>query len=441
MRILMFGWEFPPYMSGGLGTACYDMTQALARARTDIIFIQPQVAEEGGIRLENNFKMRSASGVHTETKRYVKQLEKELVDMWKGHLEVRYVDSLLRPYHTKQSYADHYEKLLHESKENFLETHSAFSDSSSESLHGGYGSDLMQEVFRYSRACAAIALEENYDVIHAHDWMTYPAAILAKKLTGKPLVVHAHSLEYDRSGQNINGEVAHIEWSGFTAADHIIAVSYYTKSLIVDKYKIPPDKITVVHNAVKAKEAYHCDVPELCREEKRVLFLGRVTFQKGPDYFVEAAKLVAEKIPNVRFIMAGSGDMLTKMIRRVGQLRLGSRFHFTGFMRGRDVDRLYALSDLYVMPSVSEPFGITPLEAMSSDVPVIISNQSGVSEVLQNALKVDFWDVKELANKICAVLSYPVLSKSIVANCHRDLKSIKWEKSAELINKIYEQIK
>ena len=293
----------------------------------------------------------------------------------------------------------------------------------------------MSEVYRYACAAVAIARKARFDVIHVHDWMTYPAGILVRKLTGKPLVAHIHALEHDRSGDNMNRDVAGIERAGLEAADRVVAVSHYTKRLVMRQYGIPGDKIEVVHNAVSRSEADRVyAVPERCAHEKRVLFMGRVTFQKGPDYFVEAAKLVLDRIPDVRFVMAGSGDMLPNMVRRVAQLRIGSHFHFTGFLKDEEVDHMYAVSDLYVMPSVSEPFGIAPLEAMAYDVPVLISRQSGVAEVVRNAIKVDFWDIREMANKICAILSYPFLAAEEVRNCREELKAIRWENVADRLN-------
>lgn len=442
MRVLMFGWEFPPYMSGGLGTACQGMAQALARKGTEIIFVLPRVpgqAQDCGPCL----RLRSASGTRLpDSLLRGERIFGTTREWWEEHVSMRWVDSPLFPYATPEGY----EAFLRESGllragERYSESWSERRDGAEVFLHGGYGRDLMSEVFRYSRAAAAIALQEEFDVIHVHDWMTYPAGILAARLSGKPLVAHIHATEADRSGNNMNSEVAHIEWEGLTQADRVVAVSHYTKALIMRIYKIPEEKIDVVHNAVSRSEARSMyRVSPRCRNEKRVLFMGRVTFQKGPDYFVEAARLVLEKIPETRFIMAGSGDMLPRMVSRVARLRMGSRFHFTGFLKGHEVDRMYAISDLYVMPSVSEPFGIAPLEAMVYDVPVLISRQSGVSEVVRNALKVDFWDVREMANKICAVLTYPLLAAEMVKNCREELKTIRWEKAAERLNAVYARV-
>lgn len=435
MRILMFGWEFPPHMSGGLGTACQSMVQALTKQNTEIIFVMPHAELCAQSQMENLFSLCSASDVEVETSIFT-QINQAANEMWENKLTLCPINSFLFPYATPQTYKDKLK--LYCSSEDTFKQHTSLSCMD---IRGGYGPNLLNEVYRYSQAAAAVALEKDFDVIHAHDWMTYPAAILAKKLTGKPLITHIHALEVNRSGDHLNHEVVHIEWAGLNAANKVVAVSHYTKKLVMEQYKIPEEKIEVVHNAVSrdnAKKTYH--VPELSQDEKWVLFLGRVTFQKGPDYFVEAARLVLDRIPNVRFIMSGSGDMLARMIRRVAQLRMGHRFHFTGFLRGEDVDRMYALSDVYVMPSVSEPFGLTPLEAMVFDVPVIITRQSGVSEVLTKAPIVDFWDVHQMANKICELLTSPTLANEVVDACKEELKNIRWENAAAQLNKLYVEV-
>lgn len=443
MRVLMFGWEFPPFISGGLGTACKSIVEALARKGTEVIFVMPHAGFGARTRFNDRLELLSASGVSGKEKWKIQALESTASEFWEKKLCMRPVNSLLFPYATPEAYM---QQLTFANRVNgVLNKPPSLVKESLENenipLHGGYGPDLMTEVYRFSLACAAIAQEEEFDVIHAHDWMTYPAGILASQLTGKPLVVHMHAMEYDRSGENMNAQVARLEWTGLTGADRVVAVSHYTKGLLQKIYNIPEEKIEVVHNAVsKKKAACEYRAPDLARDEKLVLFMGRVTYQKGPEYFVEAARLVNEKMPNVRFVMAGSGDMLNRMVRRVAELRLGSRFHFTGFLHGEEVDRMYALSDLYVMPSVSEPFGIAPLEAMVFDTPVLITRQSGVSEVTCNALKVDFWDVHGMAAKICAVLSSPVLAGEMVRNCREELKHIKWENSAEKLNAIYSRV-
>ena len=470
MKVLMFGWEFPPHLSGGLGTACYGLTRALANRGTEIIFVLPRLGPDE-MALPGRLRLRSASGVvlRTDGMEAFPSYERwhhggpllpsgftgnALETVWKEHLHLVHVDSGLFPYATEETYQRRMERfgqalssggLVRPHEEVVPEgvagrlSERMTGHTETIRLHGGYGKDLMTEVFRYSQAALGM-LNEDFDVIHVHDWMTYPAGMVVKQVTGKPLVAHIHALECDRSGVNMNTEVAAIEKAGLEAADVVVAVSHYTKSRVVSLYGINPDKIEVVHNAVTRSESRRAMAAGALHShsfEKRVLFMGRVTYQKGPEYFVEAARLVLTRLPDTRFIMAGSGDMLARMVYRVAQLRLGNRFHFTGFLRGEDVDRIYAMSDLYVMPSVSEPFGIAPLEAMAYDVPVIISRQSGVSEVVRHALKVNFWDTRDLADKICAVLSYPCLAEELVRNCREELKTIRWENAADRLNAIY----
>lgn len=437
MRVLMLGWEFPPHISGGLGTACFGLTQALAKKNTEVIFVLPCTSD--GKEKQSHLRLLPASGTrvpHT----MLAHLRSSMDVVWQDKMTVHMVESLLFPYATPESYAEH---LGHASANSVLRESrvEASTHSPAYTLHGGYGKNLLDEVYRFSQMAAVIAEREDFDVIHVHDWMTYPAGILARQLTGKPLIAHIHATEYDRSGTNVNEFVANIERIGLNAADRVIAVSHLTKNVIIEQYGVPADKISVVHNAVARHDVQNqYNLPPRLKHEKRVLFLGRVTFQKGPDYFIEAARLVLERVKNVRFFMAGSGDMLPRIIRRAGQLRIGNRFHFTGFLRGAEVDRMFALSDLYVMPSVSEPFGITPLEAMLYDVPVLLSKQSGVSEVLNHALKADFWDTRDMADKICAVLRYPCLARELVKNCHKEMKDIRWENAADDINRIYANV-
>ena len=432
----MFGWEFPPYISGGLGTACYGMTRALAQLGVEVIFVLPHVEDAA----TDFLKLESASGTLI-TQDMQERMAWAGQEIWRSNIRYLQVDSPLMPYLTPESYREALKSLSSESTPGGEIVQTSGGHAFTWKLKGGYGPELMTEVYRYGRLGGAIALQEDFDVIHAHDWMTYPAGILAKALTGKPLVVHIHATEYDRSGENINEIVGGIERAGLLAADVVVAVSQLTANMVIQRYGVPAEKVRVVYNAVERRDvARHYEIPPRIRHEKRVLFLGRITFQKGPEYFMEAARLVLEKIPNVRFFMAGSGDMLPRLVRRAGQLRIGNRFHFAGFLRGEQVDRMFALSDLYVMPSVSEPFGITPLEAMLYDVPVLLSRQSGVSEVLEHALKADFWDTRDMADKICAVLRYPSLAEELVKNCREEMKSIRWGNAAEQLLQIYRNV-
>jgi glycosyltransferase involved in cell wall biosynthesis len=304
---------------------------------------------------------------------------------------------------------------------------------------GKYGTDLMDEVKRYALIASALAATSDFDVIHAHDWLTYPAGIAAKSVSGKPLVVHMHATEFDRSGENVNQNVYDIERRGMEEADRVIAVSNLTRNVVIERYGIDPDKVFTVYNAVEPSDKPDFDYQRNVRD-KVVTFLGRVTFQKGPDYFVEAARKVLNKDPNVRFVMAGSGDMLNKIIIRVAALKMGDRFHFTGFLKGGEVDRMFGLSDVFVMPSVSEPFGIVPLEAMRSNVPVVISRQSGVSEILVHALKIDFWDVDAMADAIYGLLHYEGLSKMFIRYGKAEVDSLKWENAAVKVKEVYQSV-
>jgi glycogen synthase len=411
MRILMFGWEFPPYMSGGLGTACLGITEALVELGHDILFVLPHMDNAPGpVHLELIPAPETPGAGHRE----------EETPECPG-LSLRPVHSPLRPY-----LDDHrYQALLADSHSGLL------------AQPGSYGPNLMSEVVRYGRAAGVVARERAFDVIHAHDWMAIPAGLETRRISGKPLILHIHALEFDRCGDNINQVIYDMERSGMEAADQVIAVSHYTKDLIIQRYGINPDKITVVHNAVAQRRTG--GRPGLKRRSrgKIVLFLGRVTFQKGPDYFIDAAAKVLAVLPGTTFIMAGAGDMTPRMIERVAALGIGQRFHFTGFLKDGEVERIFAISDLYIMPSVSEPFGIAPLEAMLHDVPVIISRQSGVSEILHHALTVDFWNVDDLADKIAAALKHPALATELVERSRLALENIRWEAAAVKITAVY----
>lgn len=421
----MFGWEFPPHITGGLGTACFGMTKGLMKNGVEVLFVVPK---EYGDESQEAVRLINASDITIDVKR------KELQEFWKNitYLEV---NSILVPYVGPEAFDYVVDKM--ESNE-VLSEDSIYN--ANYKFSGKYGTNLLEEVSRYALVGAQIATESQFDLIHAHDWLTYPAGVAAKKASGKPLVVHMHATEFDRSGENINTQVYDIERTGMEAADRVIAVSNLTRNIVIERYGIDPSKVYTVHNAVEPTDREEFQAYDRHVKEKIVTFLGRVTFQKGPEYFIEAAYKVYQKDKNVRFVMAGTGDLLEKMIRRVAKLRMSSRFHFTGFLKGENVDRMFAMSDVYVMPSVSEPFGISPLEAMRSNVPVVISKQSGVAEVLQHALKVDFWDVNAMADAIYALLHYKSLSKAFSTYGATEVDNLKWENAARHIKTIYQQI-
>lgn len=421
MKVLMFGWEFPPHISGGLGTACYGLVKGLGHHKQEIIFVVPKLwGDEEPLA---NFVNASDVTIDYRERRFKK--------FWKN-LTYLEVSSFLVPYLGPEEFKKYTDSAMHDRTD---VAESIFSNKFE--FSGKYGKDLMMEVSRYALVAAQIARDQEFDIIHAHDWLSFPAGIAAKEISGRPMVAHVHATEFDRSGESVNQVVYDIERAGMHAADHIVAVSQLTKNIIIRKYGVAANKITVLHNAVLdasiIKTNYSKRVPE-----KIVTFLGRITFQKGPEYFVEAAKKVIDRDPNVRFVMAGNGDLLNRMIDRVAELRMGTKFHFTGFLKGDDVDHMYAISDVYVMPSVSEPFGISPLEAVRHNTPVIISKQSGVAEVLNNAIKVDFWDIDSMADAIFALLHYNGISSMFKDLGTKELKNLKWEHVAAKLVKVYQ---
>jgi glycosyltransferase involved in cell wall biosynthesis len=302
---------------------------------------------------------------------------------------------------------------------------------------GKYDDNLLQEIQKYAVVASVIAEENEFDIIHAHDWLAYPAGIAAKQVSGKPLVIHVHATDFDRSGGNVNPDVYNIEKSGMDAASKIITVSNLTREIVITKYNIDPDKVETVYNAVDPVNITENMIVRKGFDEKVVTFLGRITVQKGPEYFIEAANKVLKKMSNVRFVMAGSGDMMERMMRRAAALKISDRFHFTGFLRGSDVFSMLYMSDVYIMPSVSEPFGISPLEAMQSNVPVIISKQSGVAEILTHAVKTDFWDIDAMADAIYGILNYPALANMFITNGKEEVIRLKWDNSARHVRDIY----
>jgi len=419
MKVLMFGWEFPPHNSGGLGVACEKLVKALFQEGIEVLFVLPRKFDYHFpycrfVFANENFIFKSAS--------------------LKG-LKNFYFNSLLNPYLTPKFYVELLGKIIQE--KNFSETDFEF-----KSLINQKG--LFEEIMRYAFEARKIALLENFDVIHAHDWLTFPAAIEAKKISKKPLVAHIHATEFDRTGgHGVNKKVYQIEKRGFEEADVVIAVSHFTKEKVVKHYNISPEKIKVVYNAVDYQEFidFKKEVFGLKKAGKKiVLFLGRITLQKGPDYFLAAAKKVLEKDPNVFFIVAGSGDMEMKMIELAARLNIADKVLFTGFLRGKEKEKIYQMADLYVLPSISEPFGITPLEALNFGTPVLISKQSGVSEVVSHCLKVDFWDINDMANKILAVLNYQELKESLSENGQKEVKNLSWQESAKKCCQIYQTL-
>ena len=425
MKVLMFGWEFPPHITGGLGTACFGLTKGLLKHGVEVQFVVPKAY---GDESQEAVRIINASDVT------VMMNDPIFREYW-SQITYMEIGSNLIPYVGPEDFQQMVSENLNVRVE---EGSRVFSEKFQ--FSGKYGHDLMEEVARYALVGAAIAANSEFDVIHAHDWLTYSAGVAAKKISGKPLVVHMHATEFDRSGENYNENVYEIERKGMAEADRVITVSNLTRNIVIDRYHIDPDKVITVHNAVEPPEKSELVDAEKHVKEKIVTFLGRITFQKGPEYFIEAAYKVLERDKNVRFVMAGTGDMMEKMIRRVAKLKISSHFHFTGFLKGENVDRMFAMSDVYVMPSVSEPFGISPLEAMRSNVPVIISKQSGVAEVLDHVLKVDFWDVDAMADAIYGLLHYKSMSAMTITHGTEEVNNLKWENAARKVADIYESL-
>lgn len=427
MKVLMFGWEFPPHIAGGLGTACEGIVRGLAYNGVDVLFVMPSAS---GDEDQSCAKILNASDVAVQN---VSETVEEFID------KVKFinVDSNIVPYVDPEEYFEAIEEMK---KKQVKETSIGFGQKFK--FSGKYGANLLEEVSRYAQVGGTIAMQHagEFDVIHAHDWLTYLAGIAAKELTGKPLVVHVHATSYDRGSEDmIDTRVLAIEKKGMLAADRVVTVSDLTRNIVINKYGIDPAKVVTVHNAVDFSGRDNIEV-ERGINDKIVTFLGRITFQKGPEYFIEAAAKVLKRTKNVRFVMAGSGDMMNKAIEQVARLGISDRFHFTGFLRGQEVQKMFALSDVYIMPSVSEPFGISPLEAMRSNVPSVISFQSGAAEVLKYALKVDFWDVDAMADDIYALLQYPALAEFATKQGYDEVNELKWNGATAKLKTVYESV-
>jgi len=498
--VLMLGWEFPPFITGGLGTACHGLTRALKHAGCDVTFVLPRAVDQthaSHVRLVSPEALPPACALSAHG--------------WTGSPAARIIESTtdaeasidFHPTDSAETTAARREALRRGTPQRIdilrlgSANHGAYgsvahragvvlSDSragagvdgtsgSAEArvarlialgvepalaweqvvidqvipeaetppahvslpLTGGYDGDLILAAERYAQFCVQSARALQFDIIHAHDWLTYPAGLALARLTGRPLVVHVHATEFDRSGTHVNQQVYNIERRGMHGAVRVMAVSNLTRNLLVNRYGLSPNKIDVVYNGVELEPA-SVGIKRIERGERIVLYFGRITMQKGPEYFVRAAKRVLEVEKNVRFVVAGSGDLASSMIEMAAALGIGGKMTFTGFLRGRDIPRVFSMADLYVMPSVSEPFGIAPLEAMGHRVPVIISRNSGVSEVLTHALKVDFWDVDDMANKIVAVLRHPPLRAELRDRGLFEVRGITWDGAAKRCINSYE---
>ena len=415
MKALMFGWEFPPHILGGLGTASYGLPRGMHECGDmDITFVIPKPWGDEDRSFANIIGASQVPVAWRDVNRdYVEQRIGKVMD---PDLYFRLRDHI---------YADF----------NYMR----LNDLGCIEFSGRYPDNLLEEINNYSIMAGVVARTVDFDIIHSHDWLTYPAGIHAKQVTGKPLVVHVHATDYDRSRGNVNPTVLGIERDGFLHADHIITVSNLTRNTVVEKYGIDPAKVTTVHNAVVPLSQDLLNVQVNKSKDKVVTFLGRITMQKGPEYFVEAAVKVLKNNHNVRFVMAGSGDMMNKMINLAATRGIADRFHFPGFQKGKQVYEMLKASDVYVMPSVSEPFGISPLEAMQMGVPSIISKQSGCAEILDNVIKTDYWDIDAMADAIYSIITYPAMYKHLRESGLAEIDTIQWKKAGAKVIDIYKK--
>ncbi len=414
MKALMFGWEFPPHILGGLGTASYGLTRGMSMQEDmDITFVIPK---PWGDEDQSFLKIIGASNTPIVWRDISWETAKSKVGKFMDPQEYFNLRDNI--------YADF----------NYMNTN----DLGCIEFSGKYPDNLLEEINNYSIVAGVIARTYDFDIIHSHDWLTYAAGLHAKTVTGKPLVIHVHATDFDRSGGDVNPMVYNIEKNGMDHADHIICVSNLTRRIVIEKYHQDPSKVSTVHNAVEPLSPDKIAIERLTKvPEKVVTFLGRITMQKGPEYFVEAATRVLKNSNHIRFVMAGSGDMMNKMIRLVADRGIAHKFHFTGFLKGKQVYEMLNSSDVYVMPSVSEPFGISPLEAMQCGVPSIISNQSGCSEILQNVIKTDYWDVDAMADAIYSICTHPGMAEYLKVEGKKEVDEIKWEYAGQKVRDIY----
>lgn len=401
MKVLTFGWDFPPTRNGGLGVACFGLTRELTQEGVDVIFVLPKRQRTEG----------TPRFVFADDERRVK---------------IREVSSALSPYKNADS----------------LVSSIVGYDKEGRPIYKSRS--IIEEAHRFAHAASLIAQEEDFDLIHAHDWTSYLAGVAAKIVSGKPLILHVHATSFDQAASdNVDPAVYKIEKEAFAMADKVVTVSEFTKDIVVKKHNVPEEKVEVIHNGCDVFEPprHETALRELKEQGKKiVLYHGRITIQKGVDYFIRAARRVVDIDPNVVFVISGWGDMTNQIIEQVGAMGLSKNVIFAGALWEEERDRMYQSADLVVMPSVSEPFGLVPLEAMQHGTPSLISKQSGVKEVMTHVLKVDFWDVDEMANQILSTLRYDVMRRQLANEGKMELKKLSWRQAAERVYKLYRNL-
>lgn len=419
-KVLMFGWEFPPVISGGLGVACLGLCKALSPL-ADVKMIIPKSVPD--------FKIPNIEliGLNAFSREQLREIFSKQSKHGDHGLNSHQINAGVNPY----AKIDNHESVNQKFYEVYNNNIEPFE------IDALYAGDVIKKAIEFSRISVQYALTQEFDVIHAHDWMTFLPAIELKMLTGKPMVLHVHSTEYDRSGADSRNWVYDLEKRAMQLADKVIPVSHYTGSICNKHYGIPEYKITAIHNGVETVKHTVKDSPH---KDKLVIFFGRITMQKGPEFFVEAARIVLQYHKNVKFVMAGSGDLHKPLIEKIASFGLGDKFFFTGFLNKQKLNELLAISDVYCMPSMSEPFGLSAVEAVQYGLPVIMSKTSGAGEVLSSALKIDFWDTHKLAQYIIASLDYKGLSTEMVDKANEDLKHITWENTALKVMEVYESV-
>lgn len=421
----MLGWEFPPIVNGGLGVACLGLSRALSE-KTELTMILPKTDPTYVV---ENVDLIGLNHVDINQLKKVKTSKK-----YKEFASIYTVETEIFPYETSSS--KQYNILNSFQQEDpKIEIDFDLSKMNRFGMGDIYGDDLYNKVIDYAKYVCQLASKLEFDVIHCHDWMTFLAGVEIKKHQKKPLVLHVHSLEFDRGGPESQGWVYELEKYGMEEADSVITVSEYTASVANLHYGIKKKKITAVHNGTDKVEGYREEKPF---PDKLVLFLGRITGQKGPQYFLDVAKKVADHEPEVRFVMAGTGDRLRGLIETGAYKKLGNKLHFTGFLNKEKVHKLLSIADVYVMPSVSEPFGLSALEAAQFGVPCVISKQAGVSEVLHAALKADYWDTEKMAHHILSLLQNQHLKESVVRDGFKNLENCTWDKAADKVMQVYQ---
>jgi len=423
----MLGWEFPPFFSGGLGVATYGIVNAL-RHKADIRLIIPTC--EGSSSLSNVSiigldSIGRAQAAHEQGPFPLDEIATEVHRLSLPLSPYQYINELLQSPSTAESKETSFRP------ENLPLIQSLFSDKDV------YGVNMRIKVDLYTQLATQISAEKNFDVIHAHDWITFAAGLKIKSNSHRPLVLHIHSLETDRAGESVRNEIYEIEKHAMHEADRVISVSQYTKDQIIKHYAIDPEKITVVHNGITPD--IKRKVPHVLRD-KLVIFLGRITHQKGPEFLLETAEKVSRVYERVKFIVAGTGDEFAKLLESSAYKKMGNKFIFAGFLSKEKVDELFSMADVYFMPSVSEPFGITALEAVQHHIPSVLSNQSGVGEVIRASLHADFWDTDKYANYLYALLKYDALGHTLSMQAAEELNSLTWEHTADKIWNIYQGI-